>query len=240
MEFDLENAGSGLEQQNLEGTEIGEAASLEPKLMDVPGMGEVLVGGDPYGIADQLDCEQGDNVLNAGGDCGLVSVANIAVEAGLNVTEDEVVILAVGNGLCEYSTELDSAENGGTNAWNQSILLGALGIPSTVFSDLDGSKLNPNQIADYVESGHGVAIHINAGYAWNDAAAIDDGSVNHSVTVTGTVRDPETNELKGLIVCDSGVPGNTSAVVLDLNTLQDAYTNAEGSCAIITDQPVRA
>ena len=40
-------------------------------------------------IADKLDDNQGDNVLNALGDCGLVSVTNIAIQAGIDAARGE-------------------------------------------------------------------------------------------------------------------------------------------------------
>ena len=223
-------------------SEIGETSeglerALEPQLMEVPGMGEVLVGGNPYEIADKLDDNQGDNVLNALGDCGLVSVTNIAIQAGIDITEDDVVIAAVGNGLCSFSTDDDPCRNGGTSVYDRQILLDALGIPTTIYG---AEELDPDQIAELVEAGHGVNISVNAGYAWDDPDYIDNGASNHSIMVTGTVRDPESGELLGLVVCDSGLPGESSAVVLSVDTLGDAYTDALGASALVTDQPICA
>lgn len=228
--------------ESLEQLEASEAAALEPQLMDVPGMGEVLVGGDPFGVADQLDDNQGDNVLNAQGDCGLVSVANILTLAGMDVTEDEVVVAAVGTGLCHYSTELDPEQNGGTNAQLRQALLQKFGIPCTVLGDgYNGKKPDLDSIAEYVEAGHGVNLGVNAGYAWNEPSAVMDGRNNHSIIVTGTVRDPESGELKGLVVCDSGLVGTQSnARVMSVATLNNAYVNVNGASCLVTDQPIRA
>lgn len=58
--------------------------------------------------------------------------------------------------------------------------------------------------------------------------------------VTGTVRDPETGALKGLYVCDSGLTDReSSAMFLSVEVLQDAYLDAGGTSALVTDNPIR-
>ena len=241
MNYGLENPENKEALERLAPKDTDEAAALEPKLMDIPGLGEVLVGGDPLGIADKLNDDQGDNILDARGDCGLVSVANILTQAGLDVTENEVVVEAVGNRLCQYSTELEPEENGATNALHRQALLNAYGVPSSLYSDYTGNKLSLEGIAEYVEAGHGVNIDVNAGYAWNDANYIDEGGINHSIIVTGTLRDPETGELKGLVVCDSGLNGvDSNARVMTVDTLNDSYVRVDGASAVVTDRPICA
>ncbi|MBR5110044.1 MAG: hypothetical protein IK099_07600 [Clostridia bacterium] len=240
MEQGMDSLDQVLEIQKPENEGLNETAVLEPRLMEIPEYGEVLVGGDPFGIAGQLDDNQGDNVLNAQGDCGLVSVTNILRQAGMEVTEDEVVLAAVGNRLCSYSTDQDAGDNGGTNVYHRQALLSGYGIPASVYSQWDTKKLDLEEIAEFVEAGHGVNISVNAGYAWNEPSYINDGGSNHSIIVTGTVRDPDTGELKGLIVCDSGIPGDSSAKVLSADTLRDAYSDVPTASALITDQPICA
>ncbi len=235
---DLERQ-DGLEALAREDT--AESRALESKLMEVPGMGEVLVGGDPMGVADKLNDCQGNNILNARGDCGLVSVANMLTQAGMEVTEDEIVVMAVRNRLCEYSTENDAGENGGTNVLHRQALLNACGLKATIYSDYFGNRMSLEDIADCVEAGHGVNIDVNAGYAWNDASYINDGASNHSIIVTGTLRDPDTGRLKGLMVCDSGLTNmNSRALPMSVETLERAYVNVPGASAIVTDRPICA
>ncbi len=234
MNYDFDAA---LDNPELGGAEVYESEVLEPVLMDLPEAGEVLVSGDPFSVADQLDDNQGDNVLNAQGDCGVVSIANIVTLAGQECSEDDAIVKAVNLRLCNYSPEGDPSENGGTNVYARQRLLAEYGIPSTVMDGFNAPS--PEVIAQYVEAGHGVNLGVNAGYAWNDADYIDDGQSNHSIIVTGTIRDPETNELKGLIVCDSGLPGESSTKFLSIETLDMAYVHAPGSSALITDQPIR-
>jgi probable rRNA maturation factor len=51
--------------------------------------------------------------------------------------------------------------------------------------------------------------------------------------------DPETGELRGLYVCDSGMTGESSAVFLSVEKLKDAYLNANGASVLVTDNPIR-
>ncbi|MBR2257709.1 MAG: hypothetical protein IJ899_10365 [Blautia sp.] len=212
-----------------------ETQALEPERVQIPEIGDVLVCGNLFDLADRLDDIQGDNILNAQGDCGVVSVVNIARLCGISCDENDAIVKAVQLRLCNYSTALDSADNGGTNVYQRKALLAEYGISSTVFM---GDELAPEQIARLVETGHAVNLGVNAGYAWGNADYINDGSSNHSIIVTGSARNPETHELVGLFVCDSGYPGKSNAVFLPLGVLEDAYTNAPGSSALVTDRPV--
>ena len=236
MELEME-AAEQIIKNDIGEQEFNEAEALEAEIAEIPGYGEVLVGGKPFEVAEKLDDNQGDNILDAQGDCGVVSVVNMARLSGVDCTEDDAIVKAVQLRLCNYSTALDQTENGGTNVYQRQALLAQYGISSTVFM---GNMLSPEQIAALTESGHAVNIGLNAGYEWGDPAFINDGGSNHSIVVTGTARDPETHELVGLFVCDSGYPGKSNTVFLSAEVLQDAYTNAPGSSALVTNQPVRA
>ena len=89
-----------------------------------------------------------------------------------------------------------------------------------------------------MEEGRLVNLSVNAGYLWGDANYIDQGQTNHSVAVTGTARDPQTGELLGLYICDSGQGGGTDALFVSVDTLQDAYVNAAGAQIIVTNDSV--
>ncbi len=216
-----------------------ESSSLEPQLMEIPGVGEVVIGGEPLEVAGELDDNQGDNFYQFGSDCGLVSVSNLLTMAGLESTEDEVVGRAIITGKCEYSEYSDPVDCGATNVYQRQELLATYGISSQVFSSTS-SMGSLDAIASYVEAGHGVNIGVNAGYAWGDANYIGHGGSNHSIVVTGTVRDPETGDLKGLIVCDSGLTDQESnALYMPVEVLQDAYVEAHGTTVLVTDTPIR-
>jgi len=85
-----------------------------------------------------------------------------------------------------------------------------------------------------------VNMSVNAGYLWQDANAVMDGSSNHSIVVTGTVRDVKTGELKGLIVCDSGRTDiESNAMFISKEILKDAYEDAPGTSIMVTGEPIR-
>jgi len=236
--MDLEKSAiNEVKRDELKKVDAGEAKALEPETVEIPEVGSVLVGGNPFEVAESLDDNQGDNILNAQGDCGVVSVVNLARLCGVACTEDDAIVKAVQMRLCDYSTEFDPSDNGGTNVYERQALLSEYGIASTAFA---GEVLSPEQVARLVEAGHGVNLGVNAGYEWGDANYINDGSSNHSIIVTGTARDPETGELRGLFACDSGYPGKSNAVFLSAAVLDKAYTSAPGSSALVTDRPVSA
>lgn len=218
-------------------TEQNEEQALEVQVAEVPYIGEVLVGGDPFGVAGILDDNQGDNILNAQGNCGIVSVVNIAKLSGINLTENEALVRAVQMHLCSFSTSFNDCENGGTNAYLRQQLLSTYGISSFI---LPGNALDIDQIAQLTEKGHVVNLSVNAGYLWGDVNNIDDGSANHSVVVTGTARDPTSGCVVGLYICDSGQSGNSAAVFVPTKTLHLAYTASPNSTALVTNAPVRA
>lgn len=214
-----------------------EELSVEPLVVELPETGEVLIYGDPFALAEKLDYFQGDNVYDFGGNCGLVTVNNMLIMSGIESTEDDVVGRAIHMGLCRYSPYNDSSENGGTTVYERQALLNSYGIPSMVF---ERDEASPEVIASYVEAGHGVNISVNAGYAWDDPNYVTNGGSNHSITVTGTVRDIQTHDLKGLIVCDSGSRDvNAGRMFLSLDKLNDAYVDVPGTTALITSNPIR-
>lgn len=224
---------SDLDQENLEGS------ALEPELMEVPGVGEVLVGGNPFEVGELLDDHQGDNVFNFQGDCGLVTVRNFLALGGMEASEDQVVGRAIRMGQCVHSVFNRPADNGGTSVLHRQNLLESYNIP-TVVLDNRSEAASLESLAALVEAGHGVNISVNAGYAWDDPNAVGDGGSNHSILVTGTAWDPETGQLKGLFVCDSGLTDRDSkAMFLSVDVLKDAYLEAPGCTALVSTNPIR-
>lgn len=237
--FESWNEGFSQPEQFEPDIEALECACLEPRLMEVPDAGEVLVGGEPFEIAPKLDDCQGDNLFNFHGDCGLVSVRNILAMADIPASEDEVVGRAIARGLCDYSILNDAADNGGTNVMQRKALLETYGISSTVF-DSKSPEGSLEALAQYVEAGHGVNIAVNAGYAWDNPSFVGDGSSNHSIIVTGAAWEPDTGKLKGLFVCDSGLTSEASAAkFLSADVLKDAYLDAPYCTALVTTTAIR-
>ena len=221
------------------GQEDLEEASLEPELVEVPEVGEVLVHGNPFEVGQRMDDQQGDNFYQFGGDCGLVTVRNFLALGGYETSEDEVVGRAIILGQCVYSDMNPPEDNGGTSVLHRQTMLETYDIPTVVLDDkATGASLGA--IAAYVDAGHGVNISVNAGYAWDDPAFIGDGGSNHSILVTGTAWDKDTGALKGLFVCDSGLTDRDSKTVfMSVDVLQDAYVNAYGTTALVSVNPIR-
>lgn len=212
-----------------------ESMSLEPVLMEIPEVGEVLVSGEPYEIAKSLDCVQGDNDYNFSGTCGLVSVENLVRMSGREISEDDVVGRAIAMNLCSYSLDGNPENDGGTNGLTRQALLNTYRLPCTLFGD-GMPQLSLEDVAQFAEAGHGVNISFNAGFAYDVASAVGDGTSNHSVIVTGTARDPETGKLVGMFLCDSGI--GQGAVYMPIDRLAGAYY-VPGASALITNEPIR-
>ncbi len=217
-----------------------EAESLENNITPVPELGESCeVYGDPYELGERLDDEQGDNPYGAGGDCGLVSIANLLTTAGIDMGEDDVVGYAIKNNFCTYSPFIPYDQRGGTNCYDRVNLLQSLGVGASVcFSNEAGGSIE--SVAEYIEDGRGVILGLNAGVIWDDPSAVGDGGSNHCVFATGTVRDPESGKLLGITVCDSGRVGEpSSSNFISVDVLRDAYIDAPRANCVVTDNPIR-
>ncbi len=199
--------------------------------------GDVTVSGKPFEAVRTLDYAQGDNIYNAAGCCGLVSSSNFLNMCGLETSENEVVGYALENGLCNYSIFAPPEENGGTADPQIEAVIESYGIPVTAYEIGAGGSVE--DIADAIDEGRAVTIGVNAGYLWNDASVVGDGSVNHQITVTGAVRDND-GTVVGLVICDSGRGLESDACrVVTMEELAMCYETVPGSTAIMSDNPVR-
>lgn len=188
---------------------------------------EVLVIGDVTGCRE-LNHRQGDNPFGFQGTCGLVSCEDVLRQFGVDVNEAEVVRHALSRGLCAVSE--NPAQCGGTSeAWQAQILSDA-GIPAHVESN--GSL---SDLAQWISDGRGIIIEVNAGELWNDAQAYDTGNANHAIVVAGVAVDPQTGNLVGAYVNDSGrgYPGDSGRFV-SAELLQRMWVDTGGNC-VITD-----
>ncbi len=198
----------------------------------------VYISGDPMETAEVMDYAQGDNSYDALGCCGLVSSANFLNICGVEASEESIVGFAVENELCNYSPFIPAEDRGGTNDMQLETILESHGIESTVYYPFeDGGSLEG--IAEAIENGQAVMMGVNAGFLWESPNALGNGSVNHQITVTGSVRD-ENGEVVGLVICDSGRGLESDACrVLTKEELENCYLNAAGASVIISDNPVR-
>ena len=200
-----------------------------PRYLDVlPGFGdEVLVVGDVIGCRD-FNHRQGANGLGFDGTCGLVSCEDVLRQFGLDVTEDDVVRHAAANGLCNVWGK--PADCGGTRPGDQARILTDAGVPA---HPEYGADLH--QLLGWVEEGRGVILEVNAGILWNDANAFEQGQANHAVTLTGAAVSPDTGELFGFYLNDSGraLPGDSGHFV-SVDRMNDLFLRPGGLC-VVTD-----
>jgi Ca2+-binding RTX toxin-like protein len=159
----------------------------------------VKVYGQPK--ANELDYAQGNAVVNYQGTCALTAIANLVTQSGRQTSEADVINLAISKGWCNTNPTIDASERGSTSYVAQQSLLDTYGIPNTFLSGY-----NAQAMANLVQSGRSVLLAVNAGKLWNGAPTTnyDFGVVDHVVTVTGVVRNAQTNALMGFYIADSG------------------------------------
>jgi Ca2+-binding RTX toxin-like protein len=157
----------------------------------------ILVYGYPK--AYELDYMQGNAVTGYKGTCALTSIANLATQANQALTEAQVVQTAINNNWCVTSATATDYQRGGSNYVQQQALLNTYGIRNGIVMGY-----NEQAIANLIKGGRGVIIGLNAGKLWGDSTYLDNGGVNHVVTVTGVACDATTGSINGFYIADSG------------------------------------
>lgn len=217
------------------GLELPEAREEDFSLRtDIPGLEgrEVIVCGHPLEEAERLDWSQGDNSYGALGVCGINSAANVLTQCGKEgMTEEYMVGYAIDHDWCNHGFGVEPCDAGGTTIYWQRQLIESHGV-DVKFCISDSME----DLAMRFESGRAGLINLNAGYLWDEPSCVDDGRANHAVTMTGTVRDPETGALLGITICDSGNPN--PCLFVSAKKLKLCYEQAGGT-AIFTTDPVR-
>jgi hypothetical protein len=202
------------------------AEGAAPQQMETnPDGREVMVYGNPTDYAEFCH-QQGDNDLGFKEDCGLCSSQDVLNQFGVQVDENDVVHHAVDNNEC-YTDSGNAANSGQTTADYQAHILSDYGVPAHVEN---GGSLD--DLAHNIENGSGVIAEVNAGVLWNDANSYEDGSANHAITVTAVVRDPESGQIQGFYVNDSG--DGHAAKFVDAATMQSAWADTGGQ-SVVTD-----
>ncbi|MFM9965320.1 MAG: hypothetical protein ACKV2Q_29390 [Planctomycetaceae bacterium] len=199
-----------------------------PTLLDtLPDGRETLVIGDVDRCKD-FNHPQGDNSLGFRGTCGLVSCEDVLRQFGVDVTEDMIVRYAAEHGLCHVGD--DPAHCGGTTEFTQATLLKDFGVPAHV--EFLGTL---EHLADCLEHGRSVIVEVNAGVLWDDPNYVGSGGSNHAIVVTGVARDPQTGELQGFFVNDSGRGyAEDSGRFVDVSTMRQGWEETAGS-GVVTD-----
>ena len=186
---------------------------------------EIIVIGDVAAFAE-YNHKQGDNDQNCKGDCGLVSTADVLNQFGIHVTENDVVHHAAERGECNVIAT-NPEDRGGSSVEQIAQIMGDYGIAAHV-----ETKDDMNSLIAHLQQGHSVIIGVNAGYLWNDPQYLGDGSPNHALTVTGMACDPQTGQVTGFFVNDSG-DGNASKFIPNAQ-MQQMWVTPGGYC-VATD-----
>lgn len=185
---------------------------------------ETLVIGDVKGLS-AFTHRQGDNILGFGGTCGLCSCQDLLCQFGLRLSEDDIVLHATLNDQCYVSPV--ASESGGTTVSDQVEILRDYGVPAN-FEIAESLE----DLAADIEQDRGVILEVNAGVIWDNALYYGAGEMNHAVVATGVSRDPETGDIQGFYINDTGT--GTSGQFIDADTMRRGWLDA-GGVSVVTD-----
>lgn len=193
---------------------------------------DILVYGYPK--AFELDYMQGNAVAGYRGTCALTAIANLGTQASQPLSEADVVQRAIDHKWAVTDAAVSDYQRGGSNYLGQQALLDSYGIRNGRVTGYDEQA-----IANLLKGGRGVIIGVNAGKLWGDSAYVDNGGVNHVVTVTGVACDATTGAINGFYIADSG-RGMVSDMTRYLS-LADfrADANVPNAYAIYTVEPIK-
>ena len=197
---------------------LGDAQPDVPHTLEVlPDGREAVVIGQPEDFKE-LNHKQGDNDLGFKETCGLVSCEDVIRQFGSDVSETDVVDYAARNGLCQVTDDPESS--GRTTVDGQARILEDFGVPAHAELGQTNEELDAS-----IEEGRGVIAEVDAGTLWGDSQYSDIfGSPNHAIDVTGVARSPETGEVLGFYINDSGMP--SSGRFVDVNTWNQAWNGS--------------
>jgi hypothetical protein len=169
---------------------------------------------------------QGDNPEHDGGDCGIVSCADVLNQFGLRLTEADAFRHAARcHELHLVPGRLD--QSGWTLPAEQAAILTDYGVPS------HAEEAQPiERLALAVQHGHGVIAMVNAGVLWSNPRVLGHGQANHAVTITGIARDRYDGALLGFYINDSGT--GQSGQFVSAHLMTTAFEHEGGFC-VVTD-----
>lgn len=196
----------------------------------------VMITGDPFFWGGKLDFQQGyDNAYGVRGTCAPTSISNVCKMAGLPVQEPDVVNFAIANGL-------SASSNGATTIGGQLRILQHYGIAAHCEFNVTAKN---ERIAECIEGGMGVICGLNAGILQNKPELIRNeatGTIaaNHSVCMTGTVRNPRTGVLTGFYLCDSSHGVDYGGMLyVPVEMMKVCYEEMEESFIVVTNARIR-
>lgn len=159
------------------------------------------------------------------GTCGLCSCVNVLRQAGVKVSEKEIIDYAatteVKQPIIEDGVEVGAEDvflcssgdtpgvNGGTNTFKMQKILQHFGVESKreeIIWDDGSDMVNDKTIenlAQYISDGKGVIFGVDAGILWDDPNFAGGG---HAVTATSVKTDNDGNIL-GFYICDTAKNG---------------------------------
>ena len=192
----------------------------------------ILVYGYPK--AFELDYMQGNAVAGYKGTCALTAIANLGTQASQPLSEADVVQRAIDNKWAVTDAATTDYQRGRSNYVGQQALLDSYGIRNGRVAGYDEQA-----IANLLKGGRGVIIGVNAGRLWGDSAYLDNGGVNHVVTVTGVACDATTGAINGFYIADSG-RGLVSDMTRYLSVADfRADANVPNAYSIYTIEPIK-
>jgi hypothetical protein len=184
------------------------------------------VYGNPE-LKKELNHPQGQNDLGYKGTCGLVSCEQVMNQHGQNTNENEVVKSAASKGLC--TTDSTPGNNGGTTSQERTQILNEANIPAHTESGQNLDGLNK-----HLKDGKSVIASVNAGELWDDPNYYGNGERNHAVLVSGSAEAPDTGNLMGFFINDSGT--GESGKFISKDKMSAAWEQA-GGFLNVTDNP---
>lgn len=155
---------------------------------------ECYVFGTEGNVDKSFTGHQGNNRFGMRNDCGIACVTQILILSGKNVSENDVIRVAIRYGLCSI-TEINMESNGGTSSYHRAALLEKFDVKARI------ELATPERIASYVERGHGIIVSVDAGLFWNNEPDI---GVGHAIVLYGTIHQASDGALLGFVVCDTG------------------------------------
>lgn len=134
-------------------------------------------------FVESLNARQGYNSLGYPGTCSLATISNWNKALGRNVTEDEVVHVAVALDCCKHDC-VGSAADGNGGARDDQILRLLNEVYSIPSSARMNTQVSVEQLARYIESGHLVMAGIDSGALWKNRPS---GKADHEVSILSGV-----------------------------------------------------
>lgn len=187
----------------LPGNLFAEIPAVMDAEIDVPQILDVLPDGRDTVVSGDVDRfsefghQQGDNTLGYEQTCGLCSCEGILRQFGVDATEDQIVTYAAKNGLCDTEPFFPEMR-GGTQLEDQAKILTDHGVPAHLES-MDSLE----DLAQNLEQGRGVIVAVNAESLWG-VPGPGGQAANHAIVPIGTDRNPDTGEILGFRVNDTG------------------------------------